>query len=256
MSIAGITHTPPPALERGERTYIGRSPIDFPLALRQHAAYCALLRELGVQVTTLDVNKAYADAVFVEDTAIVFDEVAVMAMPGAASRRPEPPGIERELAKYREIRRVALPATIDGGDVVMAGKDVFVGASSRSNEAGAHSLAGFVAPFGYAVQRVDLRDCLHLKNACCVLPDGGLLVNPDWLGDVRQLGARRIHTIDPREPFAADFASVGETVIMSETNPRTADIVRALGFDVRLTPLTEFEKAEGGVTCLSILFQV
>jgi dimethylargininase len=254
MPIIGITHTPPGGLERGERTYVSRSPIDFELALRQHAAYCDLLRELGVRVTVLDVNADHADAVFVEDTAIVLDEIAVMTMPGAESRRPEPPGIEPEIAKYREIRRVQLPATIDGGDVVVAGKDIFVGASQRSNEAGARALHSFTSPFGYSVTRVELRDCLHLKSACCVLPDGSLLANPDWLGDIGQLGARRIHSIAPNEPFAADFATVGGTVIMSETNPRTADLVRELGFDVRLTPLTEFEKAEGGVTCLSLLF--
>jgi dimethylargininase len=243
-------------LERGERTFVSRSPIDFPLALRQHAAYCALLRDLGVVVTTLDVNHDHADAVFVEDTALVLDEIAVMMMPGAPSRRPEPPGIERELAKYRDIRRVELPGTIDGGDIVVAGKRILVGDSQRSNAAGAAALHSFVAPFGYSVERISLRDCLHLKSACCVLPDGSLLANPAWLGNERELDGFHIRPIDPSEPFAADFATVGNTAIMSETNPRTADMVRSLGFDVRLTPLSEFEKAEGGVTCLSLLFSV
>lgn len=254
MGLIAITHTPPAALERGERTYVGRTPIDFPLALRQHAAYCALLRELGVTVFTLDVNREHADAVFVEDTALVLEEIAVMTMPGAESRRPEPRGIEPELAKYRDIMRIELPGTIDGGDIVVAEKRILVGASQRSNEAGARSLQEITGRFGYEVSRVALRDCLHLKSACCVLPDGSLLVNPAWISDVRDLQGAETHEIDPAEPFAADFATVGDVVIMSETNPRTADIVRSLGFDVRTTPLTEFEKAEGGVTCLSIIF--
>jgi dimethylargininase len=254
MGLIAITHTPPPALEWGERTYVGREPIDFQLALRQHAAYCALLRELGAKVITLDVNRDHADAAFVEDTALVLDEIAIMTMPGAESRRPEPPGIERELAKFRTVRRIELPATLDGGDIVVAGKRILVGASRRSNEAGARSLQDITAPFGYVVSRVSLRDCLHLKSACCVLPDGTMLVNPAWIGDARDLHGAQLREIHPAEPFAADFATVGRTVVMSETNPRTADLVRDMGFDVRTTPLSEFEKAEGGVTCLSILF--
>jgi dimethylargininase len=255
MGLIAITHTPPPGLESGERTYVSRAPIDFQLALRQHAAYCALLRDLGVTVLTLDVNSGHADAVFVEDTALVLDEIAVMTMPGAESRRPEPPGIEPELAKFREVRRIELPATLDGGDIVVRGKRIFVGASHRSNEAGARALQDLTGPFGYVVSRVSLRDCLHLKSACCVLPDATMLVNPAWLGDLSDLHGAPVREIHPAEPFAADFATVRDTVIMSETNPRTADLVRDLGFEVRTTPLTEFEKAEGGVTCLSILFR-
>jgi dimethylargininase len=254
--IIALTHTPPAALERGERTFVSRSPIDFPLALRQHAAYCGLLSECGAQVITLDVNREHADAVFIEDTAVVLDEVAVMASPGAESRRPEPPGIEPELRKFREVRRIELPATLDGGDVVVTGKTILVGASDRTNEAGARALGEFAAPFGYQTRRVPLRDCLHLKSACCALPDGRLLVNPAWLGDGAPLDDFQLIDIPGDEPFAADFATVSDTVIMSATNPRTADMIRSHGFDVRATPLSEFEKAEGGVTCLSIIFRV
>jgi dimethylargininase len=233
---------------------VERTPIDFSLALRQHAIYCAVLRECGAQVITLDTNAAHADAVFVEDTAIVLDEIAVMTSPGAASRRPEIAGIEPELRTFRRIARVELPGTIDGGDVVVVGKRIFVGASARSNEAGARALQTIVAPFGYRVERVGLRDCLHLKSACCALPDGRLLVNPRWLEGDALRGFAQV-TIHDAEPFAADFATVGDTIIMSETNPLTAAMVRQLGFTVRTTPLSEFEKAEGGVTCLSIIFR-
>jgi dimethylargininase len=254
MPLIGITHVPPHTLELGERTYVSRTPIDMPLALRQHAAYCALLRELGADVRTLETNASHADAVFVEDTALVLDEVAIMMMPGAKSRRQEPHGIEREISKYRSIRRIELPATIDGGDIFVVGKRIFVGASQRSNAGGAQELAELVEPFGYSVRRVGLRDCLHLKSASCPLPDGSILANPEWLADVGEFGGLSVHQIAREEPFAADVATIGETVIMSETNPRTADIVRSLGFQVRATALSEFEKAEGGVTCLSILF--
>jgi dimethylargininase len=249
-----ITHVPPPALEQGERTFVSRDPIDFALALRQHAAYCRVLADCGAAVTTLDVNVAHADAVFIEDTALVFDELAVLTSPGAVSRRPEPAGIEPELRKYRTVRRVELPATLDGGDVVVTGKRIFVGASARSNAEGARALQQLTAPFGYRVDRVALRDCLHLKSACCALPDGRMLINPHWL-DTTPLAGFTLIEIPATEPFAADFATVGDIIIMSESNPRTAGMTRALGFEVRTTPLTEFEKAEGGVTCLSLIFR-
>ena len=255
FSLLAVTHTPPPALERGERTFVSRAPIDFPLALRQHAAYCALLENCGAKVITLDVNREHPDAVFVEDTAVVLDEIAVMASPGAESRRAETPGIEQALRNFRDVRRIDLPATLDGGDVVVAGRTILVGASARTSEAGARALQEFTAPFGYVVRRVPLRDCLHLKSACCALPDGRLLVNPHWL-DRATLDGFDLLPIPPDEPFAADFATVGEIVIVSATNPLTARMIRGLGFDVRATPLTEFEKAEGGVTCLSIIFRV
>jgi dimethylargininase len=250
-----ITHEPPAALERGERSFVSRTSIDFPLTLAQHAAYCALLAECGAHVVTLGVNREHADAVFVEDTAVVLDEVAIMASPGAPARRPEPPGIEAELRKYRDIRHITLPATLDGGDVVVAGRTLLVGASARTNAGGARELQEHVAPFGYRVVRVPIHDCLHLKSACCALPDGRLLINPAWL-DAGPLHDFPLVAIPPQEPFGADFATVGRTIIVSSTNPDTAALIAGLGFAVRATPLSEFEKAEGGVTCLSIIFRV
>jgi dimethylargininase len=252
LTHAAITHLPPPTLEAGERTFVARAPIDNALALRQHARYCATLAECGARVVTLDVNATFPDAVFVEDTAVVFDQVAVLASPGAPSRRGEPAGIAPELARYRELRSIEYPDTLDGGDVVVAGRTVLVGASQRTNAGGARSLAALIAPFGYTVRRVALRDCLHLKSACCALPDGRLLVNPAWL-DSPPLDDFTLVPIPPDEPFAADVATIGDIVILSATNPRTLDLVAALGFPVRAVEVSEFEKAEGGVTCLSIL---
>jgi dimethylargininase len=131
--LIGITHVPSPHLQHGERTYVDVARVDYPLALEQHAAYCDALHACGVDVMTLDVNREMPDCVFVEDTAIVLDEVAVMMSMGAESRRDEPAGIERALRSYRDIDRVNLPATIDGGDVVRSGHTLYVGASPRTN---------------------------------------------------------------------------------------------------------------------------
>lgn len=224
------------------------------LAFRQHAAYCALLRDCGAEVTTLTANLGHPDAVFIEDTFLVLDEIAIRTRPGADSRRDEPLGIEPEVSKYREVRRIETPATLDGGDVVVTGRSILVGASSRTNEAGAHALQDIAAPFGYRVTRVGLRDCLHFKSACCALPDGRLLANPAWL-ERSSLDGFTVLPVPPSEPFAGDFAICGETVVVSASHPLTADLIRSLGFRVRAAELSEFEKAEGGVTCLSLIFR-
>lgn len=249
-----ITHTPPASLERGERTFVGRDPIDMQRAREQHAAYCALLTALGCTVTTLSVNAAFADGVFVEDTALVFDELAVMTSPGAESRRGEVAGIEAELRKHRkQVVRIELPATLDGGDVAVTGRMVLVGKSARTNAAGAESLAKILWPYGYIVRRVGMRNCLHLKSACTALPDGRLLVNPAWL-ELADLKGFDIVEIASDEPFAADVLTIGRSVVSAAEHPKTAALIGTLGFDSRTTPLGEFAKAEGGVTCLSLVF--
>ena len=249
-----LTHVPSPRLVDGERTYVARDPIDFSAALREHAGYCALLGECGAQVRTLDVNRELPDSVFIEDTAIVLDEVAVMMSMGAASRRPEPAGIEPVLREYREIERVELPACLDGGDVVTVGRRVLVGASSRSNRAGIESLRDTVGRFGYAVTAVPVTRCLHLKTACTALPDGRLVVNRALI-DVEPLMPFGLVDVPPIEPYAADVALVNDHVIVSAEHPRTAELLDGLGFKVRPVNVFEFAKAEGGVTCMSLIFE-
>jgi len=250
-----ITHVPPASLEQGERSFVGRDPIDMATARAQHAAYCDLLRELGCKVTTLDLNAAHADAVFVEDTAIVFDEVAVMTMPGAPSRRAEIAGMEEELTNHRKVERIELPATLDGGDVTVAGRVVLVGKSARTNAEGTAALANTLKPYGYVVRRVGMRDCLHLKSACTVLPGSRLLVNPAWV-ELKDLAGFDIVEIPRDEHFAADVLTIGRSVVSAAEHPKTAALIASLGFDSRTTPLSEFAKAEGGVTCLSLVFEV
>jgi dimethylargininase len=250
-----VTHEPPPSLERGERSFVGRDAIDMAKAREQHAAYRELLASLGCEIVVLNVNSAFADAVFVEDTALVFDELAVMTSPGAESRRGEAPAIEAEVRKHRaRIERITLPATLDGGDVAMCGRVVLVGASARTNAAGAESLAKILRPFGYVVRRVRMHDCLHLKSACCALPDGRLLINPKWVERSDLVGFDLIE-IDPSEPFAADVLVVGRTVVSATAHPKSAAAIGALGFDSKTIDLSEFAKAEGGVTCLSLVFE-
>jgi dimethylargininase len=247
-----LTHVPSPNLDHGLRTHVGRVPVDYGLALRQHAGYCAMLRECGVRVHTLDVNRDYPDGTFIEDTSVVLDEAAVLTPMGTESRRGEPAGIEPELRKYREIHRIDPPACLEGGDVLRVGRTLLVGMSSRTDAAGVAALEGVVRRYAYHVLPVPLRECLHLKTACTALPDGRLLVNPVWL-DTTALRGFELVPVPEEEPWAAGTLPIGDIVCLAAENVATAELVRRLCFAVRTVPLSEFAKAEGCVTCLSLL---
>ncbi len=215
-----ITHLPSPNLQQGERSFAGDDVVDDALALQQHAGYRAALERCGAEVVVLDVNRAMPDCVFVEDTALVLDEVAVMMSPGAPSRRGEPAGIEPALREYRPIERIALPATIDGGDIVRSGRSLYVGASARTNPEGIATLRDVVRRFGYTVTAVPLHGCLHLKSACSALADGRFLVNADWI-DVAPLGASGLLPVPVDEPLAGDVLVIGDRVIVADAFPKT-----------------------------------
>ena len=253
MNTIAITRKPSPLIETGERTHIGRDPIDFKNALAQHDAYRAALGELGAAVKRLDDGDDFADGVFVEDTALVLDEMAIMMRPGAESRRKEVDGIARELAKHRELVRVEPPATIDGGDIVVTGRRILVGRSARTNGAGVEALKELTRACGYVVRPVRMTGCLHLKSGCTALPDGRLLINRDWI-DTRDLSGFDLVDIPQEEPWAGDVAFVGDTVIEAAAFPKTIETLRAAGYPVRPVDVSEFAKAEGGVTCMSLIF--
>jgi dimethylargininase len=177
--LRAIAHNISPNISQCELTFVDRSPIDFELAKRQHEEYCAALERLGVAVTLLSGNESFPDCCFVEDTAVVVDELAAICSMGAPSRRGETKLIERELSKYREISCICLPATIDGGDVLRIGKKIFVGQSSRTNAQGIEDLARLLVPLGYRVVPVRTKGSLHLKSACTAIDYETLFVNPD-----------------------------------------------------------------------------
>jgi dimethylargininase len=247
-----LTHVPSPNLGQCQRTYAAPAPIDYDVALRQHQAYCGMLERCGARVRTLDVNRELPDSVFIEDTAVVLDEVAVLTSMGAPSRRAEPAGIEPELRRYRAVERVNLPATIEGGDVLRVGRRLLVGRSSRTNAAGVEGLAAVAGRFGYEVIPVPVRGCLHFKSACGALPDGRLFANTDWL-DPTGLDGFELVRVPEDEPDAANVALVGEHVCLPASHPRTAEMIRRLGFAVETVDVSEFAKADGCVTCMSLL---
>lgn len=246
-----LTHPPSPDLDLGQRTHITRQAVDFAQALEQHATYCRVLRECGCEVRTLEVNRDFPDGTFIEDTAVILDEVAVLASMGTEARRGEPARLVAELQAHRPVRRLELPATLEGGDVLVVGRTILVGLSSRTNAAGLEAFEAIVRPHGYRVRPVAVRGCLHLKTACTALPDGSLLANPAWL-EVEALAGLPTVTIAAEEPWGANTLPIDGCVCLPAEHVRTADLLRRRGFDVRPIPLSEFAKVEGGVTCLSL----
>ena len=248
-----LTHVPSPRMADCQLTHLARVAVDYGRAVRQHEDYGRLLRQCGAEVRVLDVNRELPDCAFVEDTAVVLDEAAVLCAPGTEARRPEPAGIETELRTYREVvRRVEAPATLEGGDVLRVGRTLLIGLSSRTNREGVSALEAVARRYGYRVCPVPVRGCLHLKTGCTALPDGVLLVNPAWI-DPRDLHGFPWVRVPEEEPWGANVALIGARVCVAAGHERTAALIRGRGFEVHAVDLSEFAKAEGGVTCLSLL---
>ena len=243
------------ALAECELSFVERQRIDLGRAREQHAAYVAALGAAGCEIRHAPPLPAMADAVFVEDTAIVVDELAVLTRPGAESRRGEVASTAETLRPLRPLAWIEAPGTIDGGDVLRIGRKVHVGRSARSNDAGIEQLRALLAPHGYSVEGVRTRECLHLKSAVTVVADDTVLVNPRWLLDDPFEQYRRIE-IDPDEEHAANALRVGDSVLYPDAFPRTAGRLRAAGIDVRLLDLSELQKAEGATTCCSVLVAI
>lgn len=251
-TLLAITHLPSPKLAECQLTFVERGPIDYAQACRQHEAYRQVLRDCGADVVTLSGNLELPDCVFVEDAALVLDEGALITRPGAESRRAEVAAIEAELSKHRLREHVRAPATLEGGDVLRVGRTLLVGLSSRTNAAGVEALRRFAGRFGYDVRTVPVHGSLHLKTACTALPDGRLLVNRAWL-DNSALDGFELIDVPAAEPWGANIALVGDIVCAASEHEATADLILSLGFPLRTVALSEFAKAEGGVTCLSLL---
>jgi dimethylargininase len=252
-----LTREVSPSIARCELTHLDRDsgqPIDVALAQSQHALYLECLARLGCTVIGLGAEPDLPDSVFVEDIVIVLDEVAIITRPGAKSRRPERSTIRRALSKYRELRSIDSPGKIDGGDVLRIGRTLYVGRSTRSNREGIEQLRTHVTPYGYSVEPVETRGCLHLKSAITLVADDTLLVNRDWL-DVRPFGGLRFIDVDPAEPFGANALLVNGSVIYPAEFERTRQRLEAEGIVVHAVPAGELAKAEGGVTCCSVVFE-
>ena len=248
-----LVNRPSAALADCELTFLERDAIDVGRAQRQHEAYAEALRALGVDVQVLQVNERCPDGVFVEDAAVILDEVAVITTMGTPSRRGEIPAMRQAIAQVRETTSMALPATLEGGDVLRVGRTLFVGQTSRTNREGAAALQAVARPLGYTVVPVDVPGCLHLKTCITALDDETCLVNRQWL-DVTPFAGFALVDVAPGEPWGANVVRLPSGLLMNAAYPETAARVRELGHNVRLVDISEFGKAEAGLTCMSLLF--
>ena len=252
MKIAFVREVPD-SINECELTFLDRQPIDVENARRQHTLYVELLRILGVEVRYLPVAHDLPDSVFVEDTALVLDEVAVITRPGVPSRRPEVDSAADALGPYRKCERIEDPATVDGGDITVVGKRMFVGSTTRSNDSAIEALGDIVEPFGYTVESIVMSDCLHLKSAVTAIGPNAILLNPNYVASAIFDGMDIVET-HPDEPEGANAVLIGDQLVYAAEYPQTRKRLVAAGYAVHTVSASELAKAEGAVTCCSVIF--
>jgi dimethylargininase len=252
--LVALTREVSEAIADCELSHVERAPIDVDVARMQHAGYERLLQALGCTVRRIPSSRWMPDSVFIEDVAVVLPEVALLTRPGAPSRRVEIDGVRVALERHRRIAEIEAPGTIDGGDVLVVDKRVFVGLSTRTNAAGIQQMRARLGPFGYTVQAVEVRGCLHLKSAVTAVSATQLLANPEWLPP-EAFKAFDIIEVARTEPYAANALRIGNTVVYPTAFPQTFDCLVRRGLDVRTVDVRELAKAEGAVTCCSLIFE-
>jgi dimethylargininase len=252
--LTAITRAVSPTIGNCELTFLERQPIDVEKAAQQHRAYEECLTELGVRVISLAAEPELPDSVFVEDTAVVVNELAVMTRPGAASRRPEVESIAAVLSKYRPLEFITPPATLEGGDVLRVERTLFVGASGRTNREGIRQLQDILEPYGYEVRTVNLNGCLHCKSACSYLGRNTIVANRAWVQD-SPFESFEVIDVAPTEPSAANALAIGDVVLLPNSFPETRARLEAHGFHVETLDVSELQKAEAGLTCSSVIFE-
>jgi len=253
--LIAITRPVSPAIDRCELTTLERIPINLKRAIAQHHKYEETLKSLGVEVLPLPEEPQLPDAVFVEDTAIVLDECAIITRPGADSRKPEIESITRALAPHRILHPIQAPGTLDGGDVLVAGKRIWVGLTTRSNQSAIDQVQAFLGPYGYTICALAISGCLHLKSAVTRVAEDTLLINPAWVGKAAFPGMKFI-AVDPSEPYAANALLVGERVIYQPAYTKTRLRLESAGIHPLLVDQSELAKAEGALTCCSLIFEI
>lgn len=252
MFTRAVTRRPGPDFAEGLTTSdLGRP--DFGRMLAQHGAYVALLRELGLEVEVLEALPGHPDAYFVEDVAVMTPQVAVITRPGAPARRGEEESMVPVLARYRPVARIQAPGTLDGGDVLLAGRQAFIGLSERTNLEGARFLGAVLEGQGFTWTPVEVGEGLHLKSSVNALGDDTLLLAPAFAERPEFKGFRRL-VVDPAEAYAGNTLWINGHLLVPDGFPRTLDLVSGLGMPIHLVDTSEARKMDGGLTCMSLRF--
>ena len=252
--LIALTRDVPASIADCQLTHLERVPIDVDRARLEHAAYERALADAGCTVRRIPSPDDQPDAVFIEDTALVLDEIAIVTRPGAESRRAETAAVAAALRAFRTVAELTTPAKLDGGDVIVIGKRIFVGVGARSNARAVEQLTALLVPFGYTVTSVSFRGCLHLKTAATCVAEDLLLINPEWVDASVFVGAQTL-AIHHDEPYAANALLVNGRVIHGDAFPRTRRRLEAARIAVVPVAAGELAKAEGGVTCCCLLIE-
>ena len=251
-----ITRDVSSSLERCELTYHPPVAIDVERARRQHEDYRRALAQMVSRVWNLPAMEELPDSVFVEDPVLVLDELAIIARPGVESRRPECQAMEKVLRELRPLARIVAPGTLEGGDVCMLDRTLFVGLSTRTNDAGIRQLSEHVQPHGYRVVPVRVQGCLHLKSACTALGPDRVLGHRQGFDSAALVDAGvSLLDVPADEPRAANVLAIESRVLMPAAFPGTRRLLEREGYDVLTVDNSELLKAESGVTCSSIIFE-
>jgi dimethylargininase len=249
--LVALTREISPSIVRCELTHLPRHAIDLGTARTQHGEYELALEEAGCEVQRLGADPDMPDSVFIEDAAVVVNELAIVTRPGAESRRRETPTVAKALEAYRPICFIDAPGTVDGGDVLVLGRRVYVGRSARTNDAGIAQIRAMLD--GYEVVGVDVIGCLHLKSAVTAVGEGLLLINPRWVSRAAFAGCDFVD-VDEGEHHAANALRIGDVVVYPTSFPKTAQQLERRGITLRMVDASELAKAEGAVTCCSLIF--
>jgi dimethylargininase len=251
--LTALTRAVSSRINECELTFIQRQTIDIERAVRQHRNYQQLLKTLGLNIIELPVDDRCPDCCFIEDTALVLDELAIATRPGSDARRAEVAGVLPTIAKYRKISQVEPPATLEAGDVLRIGRDLFIGITSRTNREGIEFVRKQVAPHGYKVHGVEVPGALHLKSVCTAVNEHTILADSSRI-DIKPFADYELIEVPPDEWMAANVLLVQQTVCMHEGFHKTLALLRERQIRVRTVDISEFLKAEAGLTCMSIIF--
>ncbi|MFH0760851.1 MAG: arginine deiminase family protein [Bacteroidota bacterium] len=253
MDVFAIVRDVPNSFQKCVTTFHNKRKINVALAKQQHQQYCETLSSLGLKLIRIEADDTLPDCCFTEDTVIVFDVFAVITIPGAPSRIPETIEIEKTLSRLKTIVHITKPGTIEGGDVLRIGKKIFIGNSGRTNEEGIRQVASVIKHKGYQVIPVKIRNALHLKSVCTYLGNGCIILAEGYLDE--KIFSEYDKIIVPKgEEYCANCLVVNGSVLIPKGFPKTKKIIENNGFPIIEIEMSEIEKAEGALTCLSVIF--
>lgn len=246
-----ITRKPGENFSKGLTTNLGRP--DYKLALEQHAHYCQVLRDCGLQINILENDPQYPDCPFVEDIALITEQCAVITNPGDPSRRGEAKSIRDILVNFRALEFIQEPGTVEGGDILRIDNHFYIGISKRTNKKGALQLSAILSNYGYTSSTIPVTSVLHLKTSVTYIGNNTIVATDEFIKKDEFRNLRKIR-VDDSESYSANCLMVNGYLLMPQGFPKTKDKVQRLGFVIKELEMSEFRKMDGGITCLSLLY--